>query len=292
MASACFEENRLPYFILGWIQNAFLWLFLGCVKSISLSDSTDRWGQPRNIWAHVKFFKNYSHILVAKVQCFILMQDFCFQAGTVEASSIPDLWRSSAGGEQVGGNIPVVFCWWLRYAEVICRFFGSKGDFLAQLHTAGRKIVWGSSFVLFLLFYNLGNTQGINQLLFQLRTTEVSHPPCSRWGQCKSNGSEDKTRTKGSSVQKQGRKPSESRFGHRVCSLQCERALKCSEMPCLKWAVPGYVQHQNNLAIKLNFSLISQISLHLTRCFKGTMHLLSRKMRKTPQMLCKKWNQT
>lgn len=54
---------------------------------------------------------------------------FFFQPGIVEAGSIPDLWRSSAGGEQVGENIPSVVL--LLVAQVICRFFGSRGYFLA-----------------------------------------------------------------------------------------------------------------------------------------------------------------
>lgn len=156
------------------------------------------------------------------------MQDFCFQPGTVEAGSIPDLWRSSAGGEKAGENIPNVV---LLLVAQVCQ--GNlqvlwEWGILSGLIAHSRKENSVRLFICtFMLFYNPGNIQGINQLLFQQRATEALQPPCSRWGQCRSNRSEDTVWTKGNTLQKQGWKTPESRFEQSVCSLQCEGASKC-----------------------------------------------------------------
>lgn len=161
------------------------------------------------------------------------MQDFCFQPGIGEAASIQDQQRISAGGEQVGENIANAV--WLLVAQVcwgnlqVLWDWGRLSGSIAHSRKKNSVRLFICTFF-FLLFYNLGNIWGINQLLFQQRAREDLQPPCSRWGQCKSNGSVDKTWAKGNTVQRQGRNPSEGRFEHRVCSLQCERASKCSAL--------------------------------------------------------------
>lgn len=89
----------------------------------------------------VKSLKNNSHILVAKVCVPFTFGIFCFSPGIVEPGSVPapleelSRRRASAAPTMCAGGGKMVLmvdhCWWVRYAGGICRFFLTKGYFLA-----------------------------------------------------------------------------------------------------------------------------------------------------------------
>ncbi|XP_063026997.1 uncharacterized protein LOC134425908 [Melospiza melodia melodia] len=61
-----------------------------------------------NIQTGISDWEVWLHYITAIKVIYWLKNCATFYWGIVEAGSIPDLWRSSAGGEQVGENIPSV----------------------------------------------------------------------------------------------------------------------------------------------------------------------------------------
>ena len=86
-------------------------------------------------------------------------------------------------------------------------------------------------------------------------------------------------------MQIQALKSSESGLYSIVCvlaALQYERVSKWLALleRCLvaNYAIHEYMSYMHNFKIKLNFGIISQIPVYLIRCFKGIIHLPSRKV--------------
>lgn len=195
-----------------------------------------------------KVLQKYFTYFGGKGLYFIHIQFFLFKPGITEPSSITDLLgelsrRASAAPMMwVGENSPNVVLLLVGQVHWGNSQVPSKWGVLSGLIAHIRNKNGMRLFIYTLmLFDNLGNIWGINQLLFLWRPVGGLQPRCSRWSHCKSNKTENKIWKKRKHIANTGFETIWKQVvRHSVCSssLLVWKGLKMVssswEMPCRK----------------------------------------------------------